>query len=233
VNVFIANIIDKHAFLREDECWHCYKVLRKKIGDEIVVIDGYGKIFSGTINFINEKKCEVELIKDLKSNELNNLHIHLAIAPTKQIDRIEWMLEKAVEIGLNEITFLKCKNSERVNIKPDRIQKIIESAVKQSLRAFIPKLNNLVDFEDFIKMNENFDNKLIAHCFDANKNALKLFDFKNTKTLICIGPEGDFTENEVNLAIKNNYKAISLGNTRLRTETAGLYAVQAIKILSE
>lgn len=233
MNVFIANIINNQAFLREDECWHCFKVLRKKIGDEIVVIDGFGKIFLGKINFINEKKCDVELIKDFKAVELSDTYIHLAIAPTKQIDRIEWMLEKAVEIGLNEITFLKCKNSERINLKTERIQKIIESAVKQSLRAHLPKVNNLVDFEDFIKLNEDFDNKFIAHCFDTDKNALKTFDFKNFKTLICIGPEGDFTENEVNLALKNNYKAISLGNTRLRTETAGLYAVQAIKILSE
>lgn len=233
MNVFIANIINDVAFLREDECWHCYKVLRKKIGDEIFVIDGKEKMWLCTITFLNEKKCEAKLLKEIKSNNISNNYLHVAIAPTKQLDRIEWFLEKAVEIGINEVTFLKCTNSERVNIKLDRVLKIVESAVKQSLRVTIPKINDLIDFNIFLNLNHNYSNLLIAHCANLDKKPLKTFDFKNNNTLFCIGPEGDFSENEINLANEKKYHSVSLGDARLRTETAGLYVVQAVKMLSE
>ncbi|MBK7819306.1 MAG: RNA methyltransferase [Sphingobacteriaceae bacterium] len=154
----------------------------------------------------------------------------VVIAPTKQIDRIEWMIEKAVEIGVDELSFLKCKNSERVSMKMDRIQKIVESEVKQSKQAFIPKVNPLEEFKKVI--NGVADIKLIGHCEEEVKVALKDIEFKDKIIIVLIGPEGDFAKDEIDIARTLGYKPLSLGNTRLRTETAGLYVVQALSILT-
>ncbi|MBL7917954.1 MAG: RNA methyltransferase [Bacteroidia bacterium] len=156
--------------------------------------------------------------------------MHVAIAPTKQIDRIEWFVEKAIEIGIDEISFIKCKNSERTVVKIDRIKSIAESAVKQSKQAFIPKINELTDFSKIVLTDA--DLKCIAHCNDGDKLSLKNQNFKDKSVFILIGPEGDFTTGEVELANKNSFVSIELGVNRLRTETAGLYAVQAVSILT-
>lgn len=230
MNIFIATIHNSYATLTAEESWHCCKVLRKKIGDSLVVIDGIGAMFEGELELVTEKKCVVKISKTLEVQAKRSYYLHIAIAPTKQMDRIEWAIEKMVEIGVDEISFIQCKNSERTVIKTDRIKKIVESAVKQSLQAFIPKVNELVLIKDLIK-NSSEDQKLIAHCFHSEKVDLKLLDFRGKKNLILIGPEGDFTLEEINFAIDNKFREIRLGSNRLRTETAGLYVCQAVSLL--
>ena len=230
MNIFIATISGNTAVLRADESWHCAKVLRKKTGDSVSVIDGKGNFYSGTLEQVNEKSCTVNITEDPVKQQSRNYRLHLLIAPTKQIDRIEWMLEKAVEIGLDEVSFIQCRNSERTVIKADRMQKIVESAVKQSLQSFIPTVNELIPFKD--AMNLSAEQKLIGYCGENTPVAISSIDFKNKSTCILIGPEGDFTSEEFQWALKNDFKSVSLGSTRLRTETAGLYAVQAVSILT-
>lgn len=232
MNVFIANINGDRAVLITEESWHCARVLRKKTGDKIHLIDGKGHSFEAELSFVSEKKCEAKILSGPVEQKKHPYFLHLAIAPTKQIDRIEWMVEKCVEIGIDEISFIQCKNSERVNVKTERILKIVESAVKQSLQAYIPKVNELTPFNKFVQDGTG-DIKLIAHCEKAEKKVFKSFDIKNKSILILIGPEGDFSPDEIQLAIKNNFEALSLGENRLRTETAGLYVTQALSILTK
>lgn len=232
MNIFIATIESDLAYLEAEESWHCCKVLRKKAGDKIAVIDGKGLFAEGVLDLVSEKKCKVKLLNKPTLQQKRNYYLHLAIAPTKQIDRLEWMIEKAIEIGLDELSFIQCKNSERVNLKIDRIQKIVESATKQSLQAYLPKVNALKTFDEFLKHCVE-DQKLIAHCKEGIKTKISDLKFKNTSTLFLIGPEGDFTVDETNEAIQRNFVAISLGDNRLRTETAGLYACQAAALLSQ
>lgn len=231
MNIFIATVEQKLATLTSEESWHCAKVLRKKTGDKIQLIDGIGNFYEGVLEIVSDKKCTANLTSGPILQEKRNYYLHLAIAPTKQIDRIEWMIEKAVEIGIDEISFISCKNSERTVIKIDRIIKIVESAVKQSLQAYLPKINDLTSFKEIINSKEA-DQKLIAHCYNEEKNDLKQMEFKNKSTLVLIGPEGDFSIDEVDIALKNNFKAVSFGSNRLRTETAGLYVCQAASLLS-
>jgi 16S rRNA (uracil1498-N3)-methyltransferase len=230
MNVFIANINGVKANLTPEESWHCHKVLRCKVGEQILIIDGLGAFYKGELITASEKQCIAHITEGPFHQQKRNYYLHLAIAPTKQIDRIEWMIEKAVEIGVDELSFLKCNNSERVSVKMDRIQKIVESAVKQSKQAFIPKVNPLEEFNKVI--NGVADIKLIGHCEKEVKVELKNIEFKNKKIQVLIGPEGDFTKNEIDMARNLGYKPLSLGNTRLRTETAGLYVVQALSILT-
>ena len=230
VNTFIATIQDTAALLTPEESWHCAKVLRKKNGEKIHLIDGNGNFYEGELISVTEKQCTAKVTAGPIIQKKKNYALHLAIAPTKQIDRIEWMIEKAVEIGIDEISFIHCKNSERTAVKTERIQKIVESAVKQSLQAFIPKVNALIPFKELLKL-EN-DQKWIAHCFNTPKQSIKLIDFKNKSTLVLIGPEGDFTMEEVKLAEISGFQSLDLGENRLRSETAGLYVCQAISILT-
>ena len=231
MNIFIAEIIDGFAILNKEESLHCAKVLRKRAGERIRLIDGKGTFYDAELIEVNEKQCKAKLIHSERASNQRDYFIHIAISPTKQNERIEWMLEKCVEIGIDEITFLKCRNSERTVIKTERMKKIVEGAVKQSLQAVIPKLNELISFKDFVKASSE-EQKLIAHCDSGEKKILKDLSFKNKRTLILIGPEGDFDQEEIKLAMTNSFQAVSLGSTRLRTETAGLYACQSISILS-
>jgi len=230
MNVFIASVKDNTATLTADESWHCAKVLRYKANDAIDLIDGLGAFYKGVLKIVNEKQCVVDIMEGPIYQSKRNYYLHLAIAPTKQIDRIEWMVEKAVEIGIDEISFIKCKNSERINIKIERIQKIVESAVKQSKQAFIPKINDLVDFKHILKSEATL--KLIAHCEVSDKKSLRDFKLSSTSVCVLVGPEGDFASEEIKHAIEAGYQPVSLGETRLRTETAGLYVVQALSILT-
>ena len=231
MNIFIATVNDKIGTLTSEESWHCAKVLRKKSGDSIQLIDGLGNFYEAVLEIVSDKKCTAKVTSGPILQPKRNYYLHLAIAPTKQIDRIEWMIEKAVEIGIDEISFISCHNSERTVIKTERIIKIVESAVKQSLQAYLPKVNGLVSFKEIVgssRAEQNF----IAHCYEANKVNIKSIDFKNKTSLILIGPEGDFSRDEVDVALKNNFKELSIGINRLRTETAGLYVCQAASILS-
>jgi 16S rRNA (uracil1498-N3)-methyltransferase len=226
MNTFFGIIQNNVAILNEDESLHCVKVLRHKVGDIIQVIDGFGTRAIGKIEAAHAKQCAVSLTEKEVVKQSRNYKLHIAIAPTKNIERIEWFVEKAVEIGIDEISFIKCKNSERTVIKDDRLKKVAEVAVKQSQQAYIPKMNPLIDFKEFIK-NNTCDVKLIAHCEKESKQHIKTFITTGKTFTVLIGPEGDFTKDEIELALSLNYSPVALGESRLRTETAGLFACGA------
>ena len=234
MQLFIGHpVSETEAFLSEEESWHCVKVLRHKAGDPIAMIDGKGGFYKTTLAEANQKRCSLRIESKGFSEPLRKYKLHIAIAPTKNIERIEWFVEKAVEIGIDEFSFIICKNSERKVIKIDRVHKIVESAVKQSLQRYLPKVNDAVDYSSFIKQTNADDQKHIAHC---QTPGLPLFtkQFKASgSNLILIGPEGDFTVNEVNAAKEAGYSEVSLGENRLRTETAALYACNAFSVIEK
>jgi len=231
VIVFIAHVEGQRGELTAEESWHCSKVLRKKSGDSVNLIDGAGNFYEAILDLVSDRKCTVKITRGPVHQEVSSYYLHLAIAPTKQIDRIEWMVEKAVEIGLQEISFFTSKNSERTVLKLDRIKKIVESAVKQSLQARLPIVNDLTSFKELFTKIE-VDQKFIAHCYDAPKKHIRSITFNTTSSLVIIGPEGDFTLEEIAFATQHNCQAISLGTNRLRSETAGLYVCQAAALLA-
>lgn len=209
-------------FFDKEESKHIVKVLRKKEGDILFVTNGLGFLYKTEITLASEKKCTVKIIESKQENQLP-FYIHLAVAPTKMNDRFEWFLEKATEIGIQEITPIICDHSERKIIKTDRFEKILQSAMKQSNQFFLPKLNEPISFKEFMNLNHE-GNLYIAHCEDTIKNDLHKNIPTNEKYTLLIGPEGDFSTKEIEIAIKNSYKPVALGNTRLRTETAAVVA---------
>lgn len=218
-------------FFDREESKHIIKVLRKKEGDNLFVTNGLGFLFKTEITLASDSKCQVKIVSSEKGEALK-YHLHLAVAPTKMNDRFEWFLEKATEIGVSEITPIICDHSERKIIKTDRFDKIIQSAMKQSLHYYLPKLNEPIAFKDFIKQ-ENKGLNLIAHCEETDKKSLKAVVQPNQDATILIGPEGDFSEKEIKLALENNYLAVMLGNTRLRTETAAVVACHSVAFINE
>lgn len=231
MNTFFGIIQNNAAILSEDESLHCVKVLRHKVGDTICVIDGHGTKAIGKIEAAHAKQCAVSLSNKQLVAKNRNYYLHVAIAPTKNIERTEWFVEKAVEMGIDEISFIRSKNSERTVVKDDRIRKVAESAVKQSQQAYIPKLNSLIDFKDLVKQAEA-DIKLIAHCDEDKKENIKTHIVSGKSHLVLIGPEGDFTKEEIEQALAANYKPVALGDNRLRTETAGLYVCGALAVIN-
>ena len=230
---FEPDINNNGGYLNEEETHHCIKVLRLKKNDSICVINGKGSIFDCTILDYEKSRCKIIIERENFSTEPNS-NCHIAIAPTKNISRFEWFIEKSTEIGIREITPLLCKNSERKNINSERIEKIITSATKQSLSLWKPKLNAFVSFKEFISLKKSSqEQKFIAYCSDnLNKKELKKCCEKNRNVLIMIGPEGDFLQDEVNFAIENDFQPISLGNKRLRTETAALVATLIVQLIN-
>ena len=224
---------DKTIKFSREESKHIVKVLRKKAGDTLYITNGKGYLFTAEIRLDLTNKCEATINK-IELQEKNDLHIHIAIAPTKMNDRYEWFLEKACEIGVQEITPIICDHSERKIIKPERFQKIIQSACKQSLHYHFPKLNEAKSLSKFILEHKN-ETCLIAHCEESKKQSLKklLIDSDSKSYTILIGPEGDFSTKEINLAKAENYIPVTLGETRLRTETAGVVAVHSIVFSKE
>jgi len=215
----------------KEESKHIIKVLRKKEGDILQVTNGLGFLFVTEITIASDNKCTVK-INAVEKQELSKFHLHLVVAPTKMNERYEWFLEKATEIGIQEITPIICEHSERRIIKTDRFQKILESALKQSLHFYLPKLNEPIAFKDFIKQEFN-GQKFIAHCSVTDKKSLKNELKSNEDVTILIGPEGDFSINEIEMAIANNFIPVSLGNTRLRTETAAIVACHSVVFKNE
>ena len=215
----------------KEESKHIVKVLRKSEGDILHVTNGLGNLFHCEITLASDKKCTVK-INQTETQKPTDFYLHLAVAPTKMNDRFEWFLEKATEIGIHEITPIICEHSERKVIKTERFDKIIQSAMKQSLQYFLPKLNEPMSFKEFI--NKNHDGTLfIAHCEETDKKLLKEAIVPKEKYTILIGPEGDFSEKEIETALQNNYIPVSLGNTRLRTETAAVVACHSIVFSNE
>ncbi|MCW3806237.1 16S rRNA (uracil(1498)-N(3))-methyltransferase [Plebeiibacterium marinum] len=229
---FDTDFSAKQPTLNLEESKHCIKVLRHRNGDEISVLNGNGTIYTATITDANPKACRLEITEE-KTEEKRPFRIHMAVAPTKNIDRFEWFLEKATEIGIEEITPIICDHSERKVIKPERLNKILVSATKQSLKHYLPQLNAVTSFKDFISNNKNTNsNKYIAHCQNHPKTLLKNSYKNNEDVLILIGPEGDFSIEEIKEATENNFNEISLGKARLRTETAALMACATINFIN-
>lgn len=218
--------------LDEAESKHIIKVLRLTINDKITLTNGKGFFFEAEISNSNPKKCEVKILSHTKENNLKPT-IHIAIAPTKSNERLEWFIEKATEIGVTEITPIICQHSERKNLKIDRLEKTAISAMKQSLKATLPTINNAITFDNFVKKYSNEKNVFIAHCINNTEKHLITKCTKNVNAIVLIGPEGDFTKEELKLAIKNNFNPVSLGKSRLRTETAGVISCHTINLLNE
>ena len=232
MHLFYTPDIDKNLELSSEETAHCVKVLRLSEGDMISLTDGKGFFYKASISFISGKKCIVKIEEKERQKKFWNGHLHIAMAPTKNMDRTEWFAEKATEIGLDELTFLNCRFSERKVIKTERIYKILISAIKQSLKAYKPVLNDMVDFKKFVKQDFK-GQKFIAHCYQGDKPLLKDVMKQGEDALVMIGPEGDFSLEEVQLAIDNGFVPISLGKSRLRTETAALVACNIMNLINQ
>ncbi|TKC05186.1 16S rRNA (uracil(1498)-N(3))-methyltransferase [Pedobacter frigoris] len=233
MHVFYTPDINSNEYvLNEDESKHCLKVLRLGIGAQVNLIDGRGGMYLAEIIHESKRNVTLKVIETAFEYNKRNHHLHIAVAPTKNIDRLEWFLEKATEIGIEEITPLICDRSERKIVKEDRLNKVITSAVKQSLQAYHPVLNPQINFADFLKI-KNDSVKMIAHCIDGEprKYISEIITAGQNYTLL-IGPEGDFTPSEIELALGNGYKPLTLGNTRLRTETAALAACFEVNYLN-
>ncbi len=223
---FSDNINDNLITLDKVESNHCLKVLRYNVGDKVHVVDGLNNYYEGIIASIENKICHVRIKKKTKAFDDRQCFVHIAISPIKNQDRLEWFIEKAVEIGVDEISFINCNRTLRKNIRLERITKIAKSAMKQTLKATLPKINPMISFSDFVK-NLNSDSNFICHLEHTIKN--DIFSYRsnileNKKVCILIGPEGDFSIKEVENAYDKNVKPLSLGNSRLRTETAGIVA---------
>ena len=216
------DILAKEFILNEEESGHACRVLRMRKEDKLFVLDGKGNRYTCQIKEPHPKKCMIEVI-DVFSQDIQDDYVHLAIAPTKNMERIEWLAEKITELGVTHMTLLSCRNNERKQVKTDRLHRILVSAMKQSQRLYLPELNSSTDFSSFVV---NHPNGLIAHCHDAEKHNLQASLINNQGPLL-IGPEGDFTLEEVKRALQNGYKSITLGKNRLRTETAGLLVCAA------
>ena len=218
--------------LDEQESKHCVKVLRMKEGDILHLTDGSGNIFMAEITLANPKACSLKIIERNPDFEKRPFYLHIAIAPTKNIDRFEWFLEKATEIGIDEITPLITENSERKQVNHERLERIIISAMKQSIKAYKPKINELQTFDKFTNSYDGKTAAFIAHCYEEEKQDLKTAYKKNTDALILIGPEGDFSPEEVKTAIEKKLTPVSLGQSRLRTETAGVVACHTLNLIN-
>jgi 16S rRNA (uracil1498-N3)-methyltransferase len=212
------------------ESRHIRKVLRKPPGSSIYLTNGKGNLFEALLEYENNNNCKAKIIRQ-EYDAGPKFKLHMVVAPTKNNDRFEWFLEKATEIGVSEITPIQCHHSERKLIKLDRYKKILVSALKQSNRLHLPVLNPMIDFEEFLKTDPS-GNCYIAHCENGNKPLLQNSIEKNTDTTILIGPEGDFSSVEIKRALHKGFRAISLGNTRLRTETAALVACHTVQLLN-
>lgn len=219
-------------FLPEDESQHAVKVLRLQKDQPVVVVNGVGGYFHARITNPHHKRCEFEILDVIQQYGKRNYRIHIAIAPTKNMDRIEWFVEKATEIGIDEITPVICRFSERKVLKEERLDRIIVSASKQSQKAYFPVLHETCTFKEFMQ-NEMEGLRFIAHCYDEEKKLLKNEIVKGEKVTILIGPEGDFSTEEVELALAKGFVPVSLGDNRLRTETAGLVACHTVALMNQ
>jgi len=229
--LFYCSKIEKgFAYLDEEESRHLLTVLRRKTGDKLQLTDGLGFFYEAEISEVGKRHALARIIFKTEALPERPARLHIAIAPTKQIERFEWFLEKAVEIGVDEITPLLCHRSERDTVRLDRLEKILISAMKQSLRARLPKLNELTRFQKFVVATTDIQ-KRIAWCSTEHLPHLKTTIDSHNNAIVAIGPEGDFSPEEVELAMQNGFTGVSLGTARLRTETAGILAVSVFNLL--
>ena len=231
---FYAPEILKDSTLPEEESHHAVKVLRLQAGDSIVVMDGRGKMYHATIAVAHQKHCIVNSLQEIHGTKTRDYYLHVAIAPTKNLDRLEWFVEKASEIGIDEISPIFCTYSERKVLKTERIEKILISAMKQSMQPDLTKLNEPCSFSDFMKRIEGeVGQKFIAHCHDTEKVMLAKAIEPRAHITVMIGPEGDFSTDEVERALKAGFTAVTLGDMRLRVETAALYSCSCVAVRNQ
>lgn len=233
MNIFYSTEMNADGLyqLSEEESRHCTKVLRYRKGDEIILVDGLGNYIEGIIENDNPRGCTVSVKSIIRNFKKRNYQLHVAIAPTKNIDRFEWFLEKATETGINEITPIICEHSERRKIKIDRLNKVLVSAMKQSVNAYLPKLNSYLLFKNFV-FSEIPPEKYICNS-NAPKDALFKNKYeRNKNATVLIGPEGDFSTHEIQMATENNFIQVNLGESRLRTETAGVHVCSIINFIN-
>ena len=227
---YSTSIHDDHFLLEGEEAHHLLKVLRHKEGDTVMVTDGKGSLYTTHITEANPKKCLLKIIKQDKKDSEKNYSVHIAIAPTKNTDRLEWFLEKATEIGVDEISLIICKHSERRVVKEERLVKVLVAAMKQSLKSFLPHLHPLKTFSQLIEGSRE------PQRYICSLDAMDLLSERyipSEKTIILIGPEGDFSKEEIALASSHGFVPVSLGNSRLRTETAGIMACATLAIVQQ
>ena len=229
MHLFYTPDISTTLELPQDEAVHALRVLRLVEGAEVMLTDGQGSFFRSEIDVISGKRCYMRIVETITPTPLWKGHLHLAMAPTKNMDRIEWFAEKATEIGFDELTFLDCRFSERKVVKTERVEKILVSAMKQSLKPTLPILNGMTPFDKFISQPFG-GQKFIAHCYEGDKEPLLQTLQPGEDALVLIGPEGDFSPEEVQKAIANGFRPITLGRSRLRTETAALVAVHMMNV---
>lgn len=238
MNLFYTqHIEDQWLHLDAEEARHCAQVLRKQVGEHIFVVDGSGGFYESELIEVHKKSCKASILKQIKPYNPRPFHLHIAIAPTKNISRFEWFLEKATEIGVDEITPLLCFHSERKNIRHDRLEKVLVAAMKQSIKAYLPKLNPLIKYNNFIdtfvKANDNSAARYIAHCHGTIESHLKEKYQPRQNVTLLIGPEGDFSKTELDLAFAKSFEEVHLGQSRLRTETAGVVACHTVNLMNE
>ena len=234
---YCPDIASVHT-LSEEESAHCVRVLRYTMGDEILITDGRGTTYTARITNPHPKHCDFEILSAEKQQPHHAFHLHIAIAPTKNIERLEWAIEKCVEIGVDEITPLLCRFSERKQLRNDRLEKIILSAAKQSLTPYLPVLHEFTPYDEFLQMtNDQLQmtnvQRFIAHCYKDEKRLLRDEIERGRDVVVLIGPEGDFSEKEVSDALALGFIPVSLGNSRLRTETAAVVACHTAVLLNE
>lgn len=233
MHIFYTPDISRVCEMPEEESLHCAKVLRLVAGDQVRLTDGKGHSYLAEITSPHPKRCAFSIISSIVDDQSRDFALHIAIAPTKNLDRIEWFSEKATEIGLDGLAFLKCRFSERKDIKEERVQKILVSAMKQSLKSTLPQLTAMTPFMAYIQ-NPFRGQRFIAHCYDdIPRQPLSAAYQSSANALILIGPEGDFSRDEVEAAIAAGFISVSLGKSRLRTETAALVACQTIHLMNE
>jgi 16S rRNA (uracil1498-N3)-methyltransferase len=221
-----------HFLLPEEESRHCSKVLRLQEGDRVQLVDGRGTRYTALLSQVGGKKCQVEILEQEKEFGLQPFHIHIAVAPPKNMDRLEWFMEKATEIGIQEVTLLQCQRSERKQVNLDRLEKIAISAMKQSLKAYRPSIHSMVPFKDFIHTTLA-DKTFIAHLEEHNRRSLNEVFVPYDTYCVLVGPEGDFTPTEIKEAYARGIRPITLGSSRLRTETAALVACHTLHVLHQ
>ena len=228
---FTPDINDLRYTLDEEESGHVVRVLRLKSGDEITLVDGHGGYYHARIVDSHPRHCQVEVTEHQTDFGKRPYYLHIGISPTKSIDRFEWFVEKAVEIGVDKITPLLCEHSERKHLNTERLQRIMVAAMKQSQKAYLPQLNMMTVFNDWLET-ANGHHRFIAYCGEGDKQSLKTAYQTSQNTMIAIGPEGDFSDREIEQAIRCGFKGISLGENRLRTETAGVAACHSIYFMN-
>jgi 16S rRNA (uracil1498-N3)-methyltransferase len=226
------NAESKEVIFNKDESRHISKVLRKKSGDELRITNGRGSICTARLTVVEPKQA-IASIQSCKETAPLPYRLHLAVAPTKLNDRYEWFLEKATEIGVSEITPIICEHSERKIIKPERFERILQSAMKQSLKAWLPTLNPAISFNDFITTHHRESVTCIAHCEDSEKRSLKQTIKPGEPVVLLIGPEGDFSAAEIKDAVSKGFTEVHLGHSRLRTETAAVVACHSVAFINE